>query len=123
LTLVAPLSSASADTTAHAGARSHTAPRAAVIRGKVSDRETGAPVPSAQVVVVGFAQRFGAVTDDSGSFVLRGLPAGSVTLRATRIGFSPMDQVVAVPADGDVTVNFRLTHAATRLEEVVTTAT
>jgi TonB-linked SusC/RagA family outer membrane protein len=123
LTLVAPLSSASADTIARAGARSDAAARVAVIHGKVTDRETGAPVPAAQVVVVGFAQRLGAVTDDSGTFTLRGLPAGSLTLRATRIGYSPMDQVVAVPADGEVTVNFTLTHAATRLEEVVTTAT
>jgi TonB-linked SusC/RagA family outer membrane protein len=46
-----------------------------------------------------------------------------VTLRATRIGYSPADQQVTVPADGDVTVNFALSHAATRLEEVVTTAT
>lgn len=126
LTLAAPLSVASAGAANGPSTRVpsvRTTRRAAVIRGKVTDKETGQPVPSAQVVVIGFAQRLGAVTDDQGNYVLRNLPAGAATLRATRIGYEPMDQQVAVPADGELTVNFALGHAATRLEEVVTTAT
>ena len=97
--------------------------RVAVVKGRVTEKESGQPIMSVQVIVVGSAQRIGAITDASGEFTLRGAPAGALTLRATRIGYAPMDQAVTVPVDGEVTVNFTLTHAATRLEEVVTTAT
>lgn len=97
--------------------------RVAVVKGRVTEKESGQPIMSVQIIVVGSGQRVGAITDASGDYSLRGVPAGTVTLRATRIGYAPMDQTVSVPADGEVTANFSLTHAATRLEEVVTTAT
>jgi TonB-linked SusC/RagA family outer membrane protein len=97
--------------------------RAAVIRGRVTDRETGQTIPSVQIAVVGAAERVGALSDANGDFVIRGVAAGSVTLRATRIGYQPLSQLVAVPADGELIVNFSLTRAVAQLEEVVTTAT
>jgi TonB-linked SusC/RagA family outer membrane protein len=96
--------------------------RAAVITGKVIDRENNTPIADVQVTVTGLA-RIGAVTDDKGVFTIRGVPAGTYTLRATRLGYAPLEQSVVVPADGSVTVNFAMTHAVARLEEVVTTAT
>jgi TonB-linked SusC/RagA family outer membrane protein len=96
---------------------------AGVIRGRVIDKETGQAIAAAQIVVVGNNQRLGAITDNSGNFTLRGAPAGRLRLRATRIGFQPVEQEVVVPADGDVTANFSLEHAVTRLADVITTAT
>ena len=96
---------------------------AGVIRGRVTDKETGQAIAAAQIAVVSANQRLGAITDNSGNFTLRGAPAGRLTLRATRIGFQPQDQEVVVPADGEVTANFSLAHAVARLAEVITTAT
>ena len=104
----------------HSG-RAVTAP-AAIITGKVIDEATGAPISDVQITVNGLA-RIGAVSDDKGTFTIRGVPAGTFTLRATRLGYAPREQSVTVPADGSVSVNFSMIHAVARLEEVVTTAT
>src|SRR5437867_8590740 len=72
---------------------------AGTIRGRVTDAETGQPIVAAQIVVVGATQRYGAISDNNGNYVIRGAPTGRATLRATRIGFQPLEQAVAVPAD------------------------
>src|SRR4051812_33498581 len=76
---------------------------AGTIRGRVTDKESGQPIVAAQIVVVGAAQRYGAISDNNGNYVLRGAPAGRAVVRATRIGFLPLEEAVAIPADGDVT--------------------
>ncbi|MEO8337778.1 MAG: TonB-dependent receptor plug domain-containing protein, partial [bacterium] len=118
---VAP-GSASAATVA--GVRvTRTAPRmVGVVRGRVTDRESGQPVPSAQVVVVG-ALNVGAVTNANGDYILRGVPSGAVVLRISRIGYEPTRVAVTVPNDGEAVGNATLNRAAARLEDVVTTAT
>ena len=104
-------------------AASRPAPRfAAVVRGRVTDRESGQPVPSAQIVVVG-ATNFGAITNANGDYAIRGVPAGAVVLRVFRIGYEPARVSVTVPADGEAVANATLNRAAARLEDVVTTAT
>src|SRR3954465_6274933 len=69
---------------------------AAVITGRITDKETGQPVVAAQIAVAG-STRVGAISDNSGNFTLRGVSAGQATLRATRIGYQPLEQVVTVP--------------------------
>lgn len=96
---------------------------AAVIKGRVTEKESGQPVLAAQVSVAVGTSRLGAVTDANGEYSIRGVPAGAVRVSVTRIGFAPTSQLVTVPADGEVTADFAIAHAALRLEEVVTTAT
>jgi TonB-linked SusC/RagA family outer membrane protein len=102
---------------------SRPAPFAANIKGKVTDKETGQPIQAAQVSAVLGGSRIGALTDANGDYVIRGAPAGTLRVTVSRIGYSPGSQSVNVPAEGDVTADFALTHAALKLEEVVTTAT
>jgi TonB-linked SusC/RagA family outer membrane protein len=90
------------------------------VRGRVLD-EAGAPAVAAQVTIVG--TQLGTQADNAGNYVIRGVPAGTQTVRATRIGLTPRSQVVTVAAGGDVTADFNLQRAVARLEEVVTTAT
>ena len=99
------------------------AKHAAVIKGRVTEKETGQPIQTAQVTALVGASRIGTVTDANGDYTIRGAPAGAVRVSVSRIGFTPSTQTVNVPADGDVTADFALTRAALRLEEVVTTAT
>jgi TonB-linked SusC/RagA family outer membrane protein len=96
---------------------------AGVIKGRVTEKESGQPILAAQVSVNVGGSRLGALTDAKGDYTIRGAPAGQVTVSVTRIGFVPMSKTVNVPADGDVTADFTLAHAALRLEEIVTTAT
>ncbi|HYL82056.1 MAG TPA: carboxypeptidase-like regulatory domain-containing protein, partial [Candidatus Acidoferrum sp.] len=69
--------------------------------------QAGQPVAKAQVLVVGTA--FGAVTDDSGYYFINRVPAGTYTLRAQFIGFTPTDISGVVVAGGATkTVDFVL---------------
>ncbi|MEO7085165.1 MAG: SusC/RagA family TonB-linked outer membrane protein [Gemmatimonadaceae bacterium] len=96
---------------------------AGVIKGRVTEKESGQPIFAAQVSVIVGTNRLGASSDATGEYTIRGAPTGTVTVSVTRIGFVPISKTVIVPADGDVTADFVLVHAALRLEEVVTTAT
>lgn len=91
------------------------------IRGTVTDSDGNGPVASAQVVVVG--TRLGTQTRPSGEYVIAGVPAGNQTVRVVRIGYSPVERTVAVAAGAEATLDVQLQRAATRLAEVVTTAT
>jgi TonB-linked SusC/RagA family outer membrane protein len=90
------------------------------VTGRVTDADARRPVPSAQVFVVGTA--IGTRTDADGSYRLVGVPAGTVTLRYTRIGFQGATRSVAVPAGAVVTQDVVMATAPTVLTQVVTTA-
>jgi TonB-linked SusC/RagA family outer membrane protein len=95
---------------------------AGVIRGRVTDRESGLPIASAQIAVIGNSS-LGAIADANGDYTLRGAPAGIVVLRVFRLGYEPQRLTVNVPADGEIVANAILTRSIAHLEEVVATAT
>jgi len=69
--------------------------------------QAGEPVSKAQVLVVGTT--YGAVTNDSGYYFISDVPAGTYTLRAQFIGFSPAGVPgVVVVAGSTRTVDFTL---------------
>ena len=103
-----------------AGAQAATS-RQGAITGRVTDQSTGLPVPSAAVVVTG--STIGALTNDSGVFTMRAVPAGTHQLRASRVGYGPAVRTVAVTGGQSVTADFIINHVPFVLEEVVTTAT
>jgi TonB-linked SusC/RagA family outer membrane protein len=92
-------------------------PAAGRVSGTVVDATTGTPIPGVNVVVVGTQN--GAATDASGRFTIRGLPDGSVQIRAQRIGFAPATQTVTVTNGNAAAVSFRLAAQAVQLSEVV----
>src|SRR5215207_4465594 len=77
-----------------AGATSLTA-QSGTLRGTVADT-AGTPVSSATVVVDGTGLRI--ATAASGSYEIRGVPAGTYTVRARAIGFQASGVQVAVAA-------------------------
>jgi iron complex outermembrane receptor protein len=87
--------------------------------GRVVDSTTQQPVPEVAIVIEG-TQR-GTVTRGDGSFVLNGVPAGPIRVRARRIGYNSSVQAVTVPGGGTATVQFALGGRVAILEEVVTT--
>jgi TonB-linked SusC/RagA family outer membrane protein len=91
------------------------------ISGRVIDRDSRQPIPSAQVVIVG--TQVGSLTDDRGEFRLTRVTPGSTQLRALRLGYQTATQTVTVTAGETATVDFALGIAVVSLDQVVVTAT
>src|SRR5690349_8682665 len=89
------------------------------ITGRVVDAATQQGVADVSVFVEG--TRRGAVSGADGSFTIGGVPAGTQTVRARRIGFSAPVQSVNVPTNGSVSVVLAVDRQAVSLEDVVTT--
>ena len=93
-------------------------PDSGTVRGTVQVAATGERLAGVAVALVG--TRRGAVTSDSGVFVLAGVPAGAATLRVRQLGYQPRDERVEVPAGGEAVVTFALVEAAQTLATVRT---
>ncbi|MGH7502911.1 MAG: SusC/RagA family TonB-linked outer membrane protein [Longimicrobiales bacterium] len=91
------------------------------VRGTVIEAGTQQPLVGAQVSVEG-TQR-GGLTDSNGSFLITGVPVGTVTVRVESIGYRSVEQQTSV-ADGQAAVvNFELQQSAIGLDEIVVTGT
>ncbi|HEX6807389.1 MAG TPA: TonB-dependent receptor [Gemmatimonadaceae bacterium] len=94
---------------------------AATIVGQVVDSASREPVVGASVQIQGTS--LGAVTDSAGRYRIAGVGQGAVTLVARRVGYAPRRHTVTVGTDGELTVDFVLTPAATSLDKVIVTGT
>lgn len=94
---------------------------AGTVTGTVRSQQGARPVENARVAIVGTSIAGPARTD--GAYTLRGVPAGTVTVRVTALGFGAQERAVTVPAGGTASANFDLTVSAVQLAEVVSTAT
>ncbi|HUQ81420.1 MAG TPA: SusC/RagA family TonB-linked outer membrane protein [Gemmatimonadaceae bacterium] len=92
-----------------------------IITGRVTDRSTQQPISDAQVLVVGTTR--GARTTDAGQYRLPGVPAGQVRIRVIRLGYEAEARTLTVGANETVTADFALGGTATRLDQVVVSAT
>ncbi|GJG89342.1 SusC/RagA family TonB-linked outer membrane protein [Gemmatimonadetes bacterium T265] len=93
-----------------------------VVSGRVVERGTNTPLGSVQVYVVGGNQS--ALTNDNGTFRITGVLAGTVEVRARRLGYALTALRATVVAGAPVTLNFTLDRSqAQSLSEIVVTAT
>ncbi len=91
------------------------------IAGKVIDKETGDPLPGANVVLVGTT--LGAATNVNGEFYILGVPPGRHDLQANFIGYNKLT-VKDVRAVAGLTeeIDFELSSEALFVEELVVIA-
>ena len=87
------------------------------ITGQVIDSATRQPLAGVNVVVEG--TRLGTITRDDGTFTINGVPAGTHTVRARRIGYGSVPMVVNVSDGATVSVAFALEKRAAVLDQVV----
>lgn len=85
------------------------------------DATSGQPIMGARVGVLGTTVTV--ATNADGRYVIRGLPPGEATLRASSIGYGEQRQPVVIPASDAATVNFQLRPVAVALSGVIVTAT
>jgi TonB-dependent starch-binding outer membrane protein SusC len=92
------------------------AQQARQITGRVVDADDKTPIPEVQVSVLGTT--LGAVTNDSGRFTLRHVPADAKTLNVRRIGYRGITVELAA---GQNEYNVPLTRDVLQLEQEVVT--
>jgi outer membrane receptor protein involved in Fe transport len=91
------------------------------IAGRVIDSKTHNGVPYTTVSVEGTNRTV--TTNDSGSFRLTGVPAGTHTVSARRVGYVLSQRSATVVSGQVTTVDFTLEQSASRLDQVVVTGT
>ena len=91
--------------------------RAGTISGKVTDRNNDG-IAFANVIVLGTKQ--GTMTDENGSFVIRGVPVGTQQIRALATGYDPVMETVEVNAGATASVALVVGASKTvkQLEEI-----
>jgi iron complex outermembrane receptor protein len=101
----------------------HWAPAAEVqdtgaITGRVTEKVTGVALYGATVALDGTGRS--TTTDSDGRFRIGGLPAGTYTVRARYVGYTPLVAVATVSVDGETPMDFAMEKSAQVLEELVT---
>ena len=89
------------------------------VTGRVVDSTGAQPLTGVTVIVEG-TQR-GAVTGGDGMFRISGVPSGTVSVRARRIGYISQVRSVTLGASATADVQFALAASASVLEGVVVT--
>ncbi len=91
------------------------------VEGVVRDTQTGEPLPGANLLLVGTG--LGASTTPDGKYIIRNVPPGSYTIRATYIGYKTVSLSIQVTEQKpSVTQDFKLVAVALEGETVVVTA-
>lgn len=90
--------------------------RTGTLQGTVREEGTGTPVASATVTLPEL--RRSARTGEDGAFILRGLPAGTWTVRATALGHHPAEAIALVPANGVLRLDLELAARPVPLDSV-----
>ena len=88
-----------------------------IITGLVVDSATRQPIAGVNVIVEG--TRLGTISRDDGTFTISGVPAGTHTVRARRIGYGSIPMVVSVTEGSTVSVAFALEKTAAMLDQIV----
>ncbi len=91
------------------------------LTGKITDAANGQPVGNVQVSIVGTT--LGALSNQDGVYVVRGIPAGAANVRAIRIGYSEARSTVTITSAQNTTLNLQLKAVPATLNPVVTTVT
>src|SRR5688500_5748756 len=90
------------------------------VAGRVTDASSGAPIPDAQVRVIGSIT--GVMTRSDGTYRLAVAP-GRYEIRVSRIGYAAARDSVLVDAAVTVTKDFRLEQTGLSLDQIVVTGT
>jgi iron complex outermembrane receptor protein len=91
------------------------------IKGKVVDKSTGEPLPSADVHLVEIKR--GTITKTDGTFVIQSVPAGNYTIEVSYVGYKKSRKKVEVKDGLTLDVEIELEQTVLSLPDVVVTGT
>ena len=88
------------------------------IKGVVTDKETGEPIPGASVMLAGTSQ--GAMTDPDGKYLINLVPPQKYILNVTSISYNPVEvSDVNVSTDLTTEINVQMTKRVTDLGTII----
>ncbi|MGX5858423.1 carboxypeptidase regulatory-like domain-containing protein [Dyadobacter jiangsuensis] len=90
--------------------------KTATLSGLVTDAATGQPMPFANVYVNGSSQ--GAVTDEKGAYLLRGIPLGTIEIAVSFVGYLSVSQKIRFENGSAQKANFQLRPNVQMLDAV-----
>jgi hypothetical protein len=90
------------------------------IKGKISNAQTNEPLPFSNVLIL--ETSFGTASDKEGDYILKNVPAGDYTLRASYIGFKQQEIPVKIIAGQTTELNIILEPDILEGETVIITA-
>lgn len=90
------------------------------IYGHVIDAKTGEHLPYITIALKGTT--IGTVTDVSGHYFLKNLPAGEFTIVASSVGYKPEEKKVTIKPKTNQEINFSLQEQLLEMDEVVVSA-
>ena len=89
------------------------------IRGQVSDAASGEPMIGVTILVDDWTDR-GATTDVDGNFVIEKVPVGRHTVKASYVGYEPLEMKEQLLSSGkELVLTLRMTEKLSKLDEVV----
>ena len=88
------------------------------ISGKVTDQQTGTPLPGATISINPSAR---IISDAQGNYQLSNIASGSYVLKVTYIGYAPFEKSIALTSNQ--VINVSLINSTTLTEEVTVSAT
>ena len=92
--------------------------RPGLIRGRVTDAQTQAPIVGASVVIEGTSR--GASTDDKGEFLLGNLAPGTYRIRISMLTYKPfLSEPLALKKGEELVLDAALTEQVSEMENVV----
>ena len=91
------------------------------ITGRIVDQQNGQPLAAVQVSIPGTG--IGALSQQSGRYLLLNVPVGTNSVTAQRIGFRTQTVQVTVTAGATVVRDFTLSEEALGLDEIIVTGT
>src|SRR3990172_10672010 len=89
----------------------------ATIRGRLTDVDSGQPLVSASVLIVGTT--IGAASDADGNYVVSNIPPGAYNIRATYLAYTAQEQSINLGPDATLTVDFALKQTVLQYGEVI----
>jgi iron complex outermembrane receptor protein len=92
----------------------------ATLTGKVTNKETRAPLAGASVLIVGTS--YGASTDKNGAYLIQNLPVGQYTVTARYVGYSSQSKSIELIAEQERQLDFMLEETALPGQTIVVTA-
>ena len=90
----------------------------AILKGRVTSRSQ--PVEFANVVL---GDKYGSVTDTSGVFLIKNIPAGTYRVFVTAIGYEKSERIIALKVNETTELHFELIMNSSTLDEVVISGT